>query len=176
MPTLKVIQHADLTAKLRAEILALCTDAYEEDFTPYLQLLGGATHILAMDSGQLVSHAAWLPRCLRVGSDRVPLRCAYVEAVATPISMQRKGLGTLVLRAIPPLLEHFELAVLSPSEPDFYARSGWEMWKGSLYYLEGGRRIRSEDEEVMIHRLARTPSKLDLSADLETDWREGDIW
>lgn len=84
MPTLQVIQHADLTPKIRAEILALCTDAYEEDFTPYLQLLGEATHILATESGRLVSHAAWLPRFLRVGNDRVPLRCAYVEAVATP--------------------------------------------------------------------------------------------
>jgi len=176
MPTLQVVQHADLTAQHRSEIVALCSDAYEEDFAPYFRLLSGATHVLAIESSRIVSHAAWLPRLLRVGRMRLPLSCAYVEAVATPIALQRKGLGTLVLRAIPPLLDGYDVAALSPSNPAFYMRAGWEMCAGRLFYLEGDRRFACEREEVMIHRLPRTPASLDLSADLECDWREGDVW
>lgn len=176
MPTLHVIRHRDLTAALAHEILALCSDAYEEDFTPSFRLLGGATHVLVMASGRLVAHAAWVRRQLRWGDSRRPLSCAYLEAVATPVALQRRGLGTLVLGAIPPLLKSFDLAALSPSEPDFYARSGWEMWQGNLFYAHQGKRIRCEDEQVMIHRLPRTPAALDLRDELEADWREGDIW
>ena len=176
MPALQVVQHADLTAQHRSEIVALCSDAYEEDFAPYFRLLSSATHVLAIESSRIVSHAAWLPRQLRLGHTRLPLSCAYVEAVATPISLQRKGLGTLVLRAIPPLLDGYDVAALSPSEPAFYARAGWEMWAVSFYCRQGDRRFAFEGEEVMIHRLLRTPAALDLTADLECDWREGDVW
>lgn len=176
MTTLHVIHHADLTAALADEILALCSDAYEEDFTPSFRLLGGATHVLAMESGRLLAHAAWVRRQLRWGGSRRPLSCAYLEAVATPVALQRRGLGTLVLGAIPPLLKSFDLAALSPSEPEFYARSGWEMWRGELFYAHEGRRIRCEDEQVMIHRLPRTPFGLDVGDELEADWRDGDIW
>jgi aminoglycoside 2'-N-acetyltransferase I len=176
MPIIEVIQHSSLLPALRAEILALCSNAYEEDFAPYFQLLESATHVLAVESGRIVSHAAWVPRQLRLGTGGLPIRCAYVEAVATPVDLQRRGLGTLVLRAIPPLLEEFDLAALSPSEPDFYARSGWEMWKGSLFYLRDGVRGISQDDEVMIHRLPGTPANLNTSAELEADWREGDVW
>lgn len=176
MPALQVIHHSELTPLLRGEVLSLCSDAYEEDFTPHFRLLGTATHVLAWESGRLVSHAAWVPRVLRVGRDRLPLSCAYVEAVATRRALQRKGLGTFVLQAVPPLLSRFDLAALSPSEPDFYAKSGWEMWRGRLFCVRDGQRSESEEEQVMIHRLPRTPASLDLAADLEADWREGDVW
>jgi aminoglycoside 2'-N-acetyltransferase I len=123
-----------------------------------------------------VSHAAWVPRQLRIGAERVALSCAYVEAVATPVALQRRGLGTQVLRALPPLLEAFDIAALSPSEPAFYARSGWETWRGPLFCLQGGQRLATPGEDVMIHRLPRTPGLLDLTDELEADWREGDVW
>lgn len=176
MPILQVVRHADLTVDLSSEIVALCSDAFEEDFTHCFRRLGGATHVLAMEAGRLVSHAAWVPCQLRWGIQRIPLNCAYVEAVATAVALQRRSLGSFVLRAIPTLLETFDLAALSPSEPDFYARSGWEVWQGRLYHVHAGRRIHSEGEQVMIHRLPRTPATLDVADELEADWREGDIW
>lgn len=175
-PVIHVIEHAALSAGLKTQILALCSDAYEEDFTPYFTLLREATHVLAFKDGQLVSHGAWVRRELRYGSRRQPLSCAYIEAVATPVRLQRQGLGTLLIRAIPPLLQGFDIAALSPSEPGFYARCGWEMWRGPLFYVKNGQRFSTPDEDVMIYRLPGTPTDLDLQDELETDWREGDVW
>ena len=171
-----VIKSNELSPKLREQILALCSDAYEEDFTPYLELLTEATHVLAFLDGQPVSHAAWIKRELRVGRDKKFLSCAYVEAVATPGRLQRQGLGTQVLRAIPGLVAELHIAALSPSEPEFYARSGWEMWQGPLLYTENGMRHDTLDEQVMILRLPKTPADIDLRDELEVDWRTGDVW
>lgn len=176
MPVLQTVRHAELTSNQRARIIALCSDAYEEDFDPYFARLGDAMHVLALMDGELVSHAAWVPRSLRVRGLPHALRCAYVEAVATPIALQRRGLGTLVLRAIPAQVIEYDIAALSPSEPVFHARSGWEMWLGPLFYQHDGKRVHCPGEEVMIHRLPNTPAALDLRAELETDWREGDVW
>jgi hypothetical protein len=175
-PRIDVVHASRLGKALRAQILTLCSDAYEEDFAPHLALLGEATHVLAFLDDDLVAHAAWVRRELRVGAARRPLSCAYVEAVATPVRLQQRGLGTRVLRAIPPLLHDFDIAALSPSEPDFYARSGWQPWQGPLYYLRDGRRHSSPDEQVMILRLPNTPADIDPCDELETDWRAGDVW
>ncbi|WP_390349730.1 GNAT family N-acetyltransferase [Variovorax boronicumulans] len=176
IPSIQVLKHAELTSTIKGRILALCSDAYEEDFAPHFELLHAATHVLAMVRGEVVSHAAWVPRQLRLSAKRIPLSCAYVEAVATPIRLQRRGLGSMVLRAIDQLLDTYDIAALSPSEPRFYARLGWEMWRGPLYYLKGDERVHTPDEEVMIRRLRRSPAYLDLRQELESDWREGDVW
>lgn len=173
---IRVLPHHALPAALARQLLDVCSDAYEEDFAPFFSLLGDATHLLLMDGDTILSHAAWVPRVLRYGDDGTPLTCAYVEAVATPVRLQRRGHGTQVLRAIPPLITGFDIAALSPSEPAFYARSGWEMWEGPLCHVEDGVRHASHDEEAMILRLPGTPATLDVRERLEADWREGDIW
>lgn len=175
-PEIRVVSNAALEADLRTRVLALCSEAYEEDFSAYFELLRGGTHVLAFESGELVSHAAWVERELRVGAERRPLATAYVEAVATATRWQRRGLATVVLRSLPPLLHGFALAALSPSNAAFYTRLGWEMWQGPLFYREADRRIATPDEEVMIHRLPKTPPDLDLRDELETDWRPVEVW
>lgn len=176
MISISIVPHEELGTKLQSEIVALCSDAYEEDFEPYFRLLERATHVLAMESDKLVAHGAWVSREVRVGRTCKPLHCAYIEAIATPARLQGRGLGTLVLKSIPPLILDFDIAALSPSEPEFYARSGWEMWQGPLSYTQEGQRIKTPDEQVMIYRLPRTPSDVSLEQELETDWREGDVW
>jgi len=176
MPSIEVHARTALTSALREQILALCNDAYEQDFAANFDLLGQAIHVVAREAGRLVSHAAWVAREVRVGVQRVRLASAYIEAVATPTKLQRQGYGTYVLRALPPLLRDFDIAVLSPSEPEFYARSGWELWQGPLSYIANGRRIATPGEDVMIYRLPRTPSSLDPRELLETDWRPGEVW
>ncbi len=91
---IEVVPALELAPGVRSEILALCTDAYEEDFTPYLNLLGSAVHVLVRLNGALVSHAAWVERELRASNLARPLKAAYVEAVATPIALQRRGYGS----------------------------------------------------------------------------------
>jgi GNAT superfamily N-acetyltransferase len=173
---IEVVAHDALGPRRADELLALCSAAYEEDFAPHFALLGEAMHVLLSIDGRLVAHAAWVARTLRVGDRREPLACAYVEAVATWPALQRRGFGTAVLRAVPPLLGDFDIAALSPSEPAFYARSGWEPWSGPLFCLHDGRRVATPGEDVMVYRLSRTPVDLALDGALEADWRPGDIW
>ncbi|AXE32621.1 GNAT family N-acetyltransferase [Chromobacterium phragmitis] len=171
-----VVPNRDLTAQQRDHILSLCTQAYEEDFSPYLDLLDDATHLMVSEEGELVSHVAWLPRELRV-EGLPPLRSAYIEAMATLPGLQGKGYGSAALTAVPALIgDDYDIAALSPSEADFYARRGWELWLGPLAYQENGSLVETPEEEVMIYRLFHTPSALDLSGSLETDWRPGEVW
>lgn len=173
---ISVVNAASLAADVHAEVLALCSEAYEEDFAWYLDLLEGATHVLARVDGELVSHAAFVPRTLRVGETQTPLHSAYIEAVATRVRWQRLGYGTAVMRAIPPLLGAFDIAALSPSDASFYARLGWESWRGPRRYLKDGVRVETPEEDVMVLRLGRTPLTIGLEDALEIDWRPGEVW
>ena len=173
---IEVFSARELTCSIRGEILTLCTDAYEEDFAPYLDLLGSAVHVLVRLNGKLVSHAAWVERELRASNLTRPLKSAYIEAVATPVALQRRGYGSAAHAAIPPLLGSFDIAALSPSEGSFYSRLGWEHWEGRLEYRRGVQTFATPDEEVMVLRLPGTPASLDTRATLSVDWREGDVW
>ncbi|HEY0914233.1 MAG TPA: GNAT family N-acetyltransferase [Solimonas sp.] len=170
-----VPSHA-LSPRLRQELLALCSAAYEEDFTAYLELLQPATHVLVHADGELVSHGAWVERELRaegVGA----LRAAYVEAIATLPSQQGRRYGSIVLSIMPPLLGDYDLAALSPSAEAFYQRLGWETWQGPLSYRSPqGEEVPTPDEQVMIQRLPRTPLALDLRRALSVDWRPLEVW
>jgi aminoglycoside 2'-N-acetyltransferase I len=164
----------------RREIIQLCELAYREDFSRWFQELLGSTHILARNqAGALVSHAAWVPRWLHP-EGHPHLRTAYLEAVATHPAYQRQGLATAVLRQVTDLLipePSWQLAALSPTLPEFYARLGWELWRGPLGIRHGDRIEASpSDEQVMIFRLPGTPASLDSTSLLTAEWRAGELW
>jgi predicted acetyltransferase len=169
-----VIPSASLSIRARADILDLCSKAYEENFAPYLDLLAGAVHVLLRDQTQLVAHAAWIERELVAGG--TPLKTAFIEAVAVSPACQRQGFGSKIMSALPPLLSGFDLAALSPSEEAFYRRLGWETWEGPLSYKLGSKQIDTPDECVMIYRLPQTPRDLAVTSGLMANWREGEIW
>jgi len=73
-------------------------------------------------------------------------------------------------------MQDCELGLLSPSDAAFYARLGWECWRGPLSVRVGARLVPTPDEEVMALRLPRTPTPLDLSLPLAVSWRLGDVW
>jgi aminoglycoside 2'-N-acetyltransferase I len=177
---LEVAARETLDDAARAEIVALCEAAYEEDFSRLFELFPESVHVLARDArGSLVSHAEFVPRWLQAAGQGV-MRTAYVESVATSPSARRQGLATAVLRQLLDVVAAdaaWELAALSPSDAAFYERRGWELWRGPLAIRRDGRiEPTPEDEQVMIHRLPRTPAALDLSARLTAEWREGDLW
>ena len=177
---IEVVTAGGLNSAARAEIIALCESAYGEDFTRLFEELTGSAHVLARDErGTLVSHAAWVTRWLQPAGHPL-LRTAYVEAVATATDRQRRGLATAVLRCLSALLildSKWELAALSPSDPAFYARLGWELWQGPLGIRRGDSVEPSpSDEEVMILRLPRTPGTLALTSLLTAEWRLGALW
>lgn len=173
---LQRIASTDMSIGLREQIRVLCSQAYEEDFTAYLQLLSPATHLLGWLNGELVTHLAWVERELRADGF-APLRAAYIEAVATLPAHQGRGFATALLRATPLLVQDFDLAALAPSDAGFYQRLGWRLWEGPLSYIDpSGAQIETPDEQVMIYSLKSTPSNLDIRAPLSTRWRPIEVW
>jgi GNAT superfamily N-acetyltransferase len=90
--------RASLPSGRYAEIVALCSRAFEEPFAPYLAPFGKGTHVLGLLGAKLVSHALWVPRTLTC--DGLVLASAYVEAVATEPRHQGRGCATHVMRAL----------------------------------------------------------------------------
>jgi aminoglycoside 2'-N-acetyltransferase I len=172
--TLSLCRAEDLTAAQRAEIIELCAVAYEENFDTLFELLPDSTHVLAYLDGHLVSHAEWVTRWL-APEGYAPLRTAYVEAVATLPGFQGRGFATTVLQALSRHIQDFDMGALSPSEAAFYERLGWELWRGPLAIRTEAGLTDTPDEEVMILRLANTPT-LNLDGRLTAEWRDGELW
>lgn len=173
-PTFEIIPAHALTSEQRQTILDLCTAAYAEDFRPYLDLMGDATHVIASVDGQWVSHAAWVTRWLQPAGYPL-LRTAYVEAVATLPAYQERGLGSAVLRQLAAAIAGFDLGSLSPSDPAYYVRLGWVLWQGPLAIRTDQGLLDTPGERVMILYLPHTPA-LDITSLLTAEWREGELW
>jgi aminoglycoside 2'-N-acetyltransferase I len=178
--SLDVVHASALDRAARAEIIALCESAYREDFSRLFELLPDSVHVRARDErGVLVSHAEFVARWLQPEGHGV-LRTAYVEAVATAPDHQRHGLATAVLRRLGEAVAadpRWQLAALSPSDPAFYGRLGWELWQGRLAIRRDGALDPSPaDERVMIRRLPRTPATLDTTVLMTAEWRDGELW
>ena len=136
----------------------------------------GGMHWLAEVDGSIVSHASVVRRRLEAG-DRV-LRTGYLEAVATLPAFERRGYGSMVVRAAGKyLLPRFELGALSTPVPGFYLRLGWEPWLGptSVRTADGPQRTEDDDGSIFVLRTPSTPS-LSLDGPLVCDWRSGDVW
>jgi aminoglycoside 2'-N-acetyltransferase I len=174
-----VVAAGNLDDAARAEIIGLCESAYGEPFTRWFEELPGSMHVLARDErGVLISHAAWVTRWLQPAGHPL-LPTAYVEAVATAPEHQRRGLATSVLRRLSDRIRPdptWDLAALSPSDPSFYARLGWELWRGPLAIRHDSGLEPTPDEQVMILRLPRTPVILDTTSLLTAEWRVGELW
>ncbi len=169
-----IVAQQDLDPRQRAEIVALCSRAYGEDFSSILSLYGDhPVHILGYADDDLVSHALWITRTLNYNG--IPLQSAYVEAVATEPAHQGRGYASTLLRSLPSAIASWDIGALSPSDPGFYSRLGWEVWRGPLYVATEAGSYPTPDGIVMILRLPRTPL-LDLNGTLTAPWRVGDIW
>jgi aminoglycoside 2'-N-acetyltransferase I len=173
---LTVISVNDLLASERQEIIDVCTEAHEEDFTPILALFPDAIHVLARLEDKLVSHACWVTRWLQ--PDGLPLlKTAYIEAVATVPAYQGRGIGSKVMQRVAAETQDYTLGALSPAHAHigFYKRLGWEMWHGPKAIRAFNAVIETPDEDIMILRTARTPL-LDTYATITAEWREGELW
>jgi aminoglycoside 2'-N-acetyltransferase I len=173
--TVQTIPGPSLSDADRRRIIALCNRAYGEDLEPLFSTFVSPTHVLGRLRGRLVSHALWVTRYLQAGSGPL-LRTAYVEAVATDPAYRHRGFATAVMQRLAADVQDFELAALSPSDPAFYERLGWELWQGPLFIrTDDGLLLSPGEEQVMILRLPRTPP-LDLDAPLSAEWRQGELW
>lgn len=75
------------------------------------------------------------------------------------------------------IAEQYALGTLSTGAPDFFARVGWERWRGPTFVSgsHGLERTPGDDGGIMILRTPRTPD-LDLHGLIACDWRPGDVW
>ncbi|HEY0444500.1 MAG TPA: GNAT family N-acetyltransferase, partial [Candidatus Limnocylindrales bacterium] len=128
---LRRLRTPDLTADEVEVIRALVWAAFpegEEGFTEddWDHALGGMHFVLDVD-GSIVAHGSVVERELHVG--QVPLRAGYVEAMATAVEWQGRGLGSRVLEEINAhIREGFEIGALGTGVHPFYERLGWRTW------------------------------------------------
>ena len=131
---------------------------------------------MAAEDETPVAHGSVVERELHAAG--VALRAGYVEAVATRSDRRGRGLGTAVMRALGgEIRARFELGALDTSLHGFYARLGWERWRGPTFVRtdDGLVATTEEDGYVMILRTPSTPS-IDLDAPISCEWRPGDVW
>jgi aminoglycoside 2'-N-acetyltransferase I len=174
---IRIAATDELSAAELQALRNLLDDAFQGGFTSddWDHTVGGL-HVLASDEHCIVAHAAVVERLL-MAADR-PLRSGYVEGVATSPEHRGRGHASTIMRESGRLIHaHFELGGLSTGLPDFYARLGWELWRGPTYARssEGMQRTAEDDGGVMILRTGATED-LDLTLPLTCEWRAGDIW
>lgn len=156
------------------EIVDLCSRAYEEPFAPYLESFKNPVHVLGKLGDVLVSHALWITRWLQIEGS-LPMRTAYVEAVATEEAQRGKGYASTVMTCLADQIQDYAIAALSPAETTLYSRLGWEFWQGPLYIRKEGQWLLVPDEAAMILRTENSP-ELDTHAPISIEWREGEVW
>ncbi|UCD09612.1 MAG: GNAT family N-acetyltransferase [Dehalococcoidales bacterium] len=173
--TLKVKKYRDLSEQELADIIELCSQAFETDYRPFLDTFTDPTHVLGYYENTLVSHALWITRWLQVG-DSPMMRTAFVEGVATEQAFRKKGYALVVMKRLAEEIFDYEIGGLCTGSPDFYSRLGWQVWKGPLFARKDNESIPSQEgASVMVLHLTDTPV-LNLSAPLSIEWREGEVW
>jgi aminoglycoside 2'-N-acetyltransferase I len=169
-------QNSALTPAEYAEIIALTSQAFERDYTPYMESFLSPTHILARYRGKLVSYVAVVTRRLQIG-DGPLLKTAYIEGLATELGHRHQGYASQVMRRAVEESQDFDFAALSTGSNSFYARLGWQVWRGTLYARKDNELIPMPEEQgcVMVLALPKTPP-LDIAAPMSIDWRELEPW
>jgi aminoglycoside 2'-N-acetyltransferase I len=166
----------DLDADTRASIVHVCSIAHQEDDFQHLfsYIPSGGVHVVAYRDQELVGHAVATTRWLQ--PEGLPLlRAAYVDAVATLPGYQGQGIGSTLMRHLAAAIADFEIGCLETDRVSFYARLGWELWRGLLAGRSATELLPTPDQEgIMILRLARTPP-LDVESLLVIE-DDGRLW
>jgi aminoglycoside 2'-N-acetyltransferase I len=164
------------STELLAEIRRLL-DAVFDDFTDddWEHALGGV-HAIAVADGAVVAHASVVARELEVAGR--PLHTGYVEGVGTAAACRHQGLGSLVMSEIGAVIRaEYELGALGTGAFAFYARLGWERWRGPTSVRRGAETVRTAQDDGAIMVLRFGPSRdLDLDAPISCAARRGDDW
>jgi aminoglycoside 2'-N-acetyltransferase I len=174
----RLVATAELTPDELRAIRALCDAAWpgggfsDDDWAHAL----GGVHAMVEEDGEILAHAAVVPRTLHTGGIDVPT--GYVEVVATWPAHRRRGHATAVMREVNDHIDRsFALGALSTGIPGFYERLGWMRWTGPTAVRVDGadRRTPDEDGGILV-RLTPSSPPLDLSQPISCDRRDGDVW
>ena len=171
---LSTVTTGELSPAERAEIVDLCTRAFNEDFSSLFFFVDSGDHVLARLEGRLVGHAVWGTRWLQPEGG-APLRTAYVDAVASDPGLWSRGVGSAVMRRLAEETAGYQLRGLSTDRPAFYQRLGWERWMGPRGVRTEDGVALTPDEIVMISCTPITPP-LDRRSRLTVEPRPGQPW
>lgn len=177
-PAVTVVRTEDLTAEQRAEIVEVCVAAHrDEDFRRLFAyyIPSGGRHALVWSGGRLVSHAVVTTRWLQP-EGHPELRTAFVDAVSTRPAGEGRGFASAAMRRLAAEIDDYEIACLQTDIPGFYARLGWQVWRGPLAGRSADGPVPTPEQQgVMVLRLARTPP-LDLDGRLSIECQRDRIW
>lgn len=166
----------ELNSHTRDSIIRLCIAAHQEDDFQNLftYVASGGIHVLAYQGQELVGHAVVTTRWLQP-QDLPTLRTAYVDAVATSPAYQGQGIGSTLMRHLASVISDFDIACLETTRVSFYAKLGWELWRGPLAGRQATQLLPTPQQQgIMILRLGRTPP-LDLDSLLVIEY-DGRLW
>jgi len=180
-PRLRILPTEEVTPELLAELTMVCEAAFEKPFARVWERIGPGIHVVALDGGRVTAHAMVVDRRIYLGHEPdQALDVGYVENVASRPELHGRGHGTAVMREINRLIaEEYALGALATGSNGFYARLGWETWRGPTFVrMLDGERVRSADQDgdVMVLRTPRTPADLDIAGPIAVDWRAEEPW
>ena len=123
-----------------------------------------------------MAHAAIVPRVLEASGRTV--QTGYLEGVATAVTRQGEGLGSLaVAEATRRVRSGFDMGALGTGRHRFYARLGWERWRGPSFARHGAELVRTPEDDDALMVLRFGPSAdLDVTGSLTCEGRPGDDW
>jgi len=173
--TLKVKKNRYLTEEDIEDVINLCSNAFNEDFRPYMKDFVGGTHILGYCEDVLVSHVLWLNRWVRI-ENQLLLKTSFVDAMAVDEKYRKRGFASSMMTRLVGEITKYDIVVLTTNSPDYYKRLGWKEWKRPVNFRRVDGRITSlKDSTLMVLSLPKTPP-LDVHLPLTVVWREGEGW
>ncbi|OBI92920.1 GNAT family N-acetyltransferase [Mycobacterium asiaticum] len=175
--TARLVHTADLDAETRRGICQMVTAAFAGDFadTDWDHALGGM-HALIWHHGAIIAHASVVQR--RLLYQGRALRCGYVEGVAVREDWRGQGLVHALLDGVEQVMRGaYQLGALSSTVQArrLYAARGWLPWLGPTSVLGPTGRTRTPEDDGTVFVLP-VSVRLDTSAELTCDWRDGDVW
>ncbi len=167
----------DLDADTAARLRLLLEEAFDGDFDAddWRHALGGV-HVLALDDGVIVAHAAVVPRVIE--ADERSYQAGYVEAVATNPDRRGEGIATAVMEEVGEIIrDDYEIGVLATGEHGFYEQLDWLRWQGPSYVrtTDGEKRTEDDDDAIMVLRFGSSTG-IDLRSAIVCEQRSGDVW
>lgn len=172
---ISVVKQQDISESEYTEIQALCSDAYCQDFQPFLETFHDSVYVLGHYKGKLVSLGIWEARWLQYPG-LPPWRTAYVEVLATYERYRGRGFATVVMRRLAEEIKDFDIGSLTTGLFDFYTRLGWKLWRGPLFIRKAdGIMSTPKIKGFMVLQLPKTPD-IDLGMPLSVEWRKSDLW
>ena len=173
---ISVIPDTEVTAAQRTEIRALLDAAFEGDFSDDdADHAAGGLRVIVHAGTEIIGHAALIARSMTI--DGRAQSVGYLEGVAVMPALQGKGIGRDLLAHTSLLTkEHYEIAMLSTGEHEFYEKFGWQRFRGQSYVTENGVILRTADEDAGLMLLAEQPTWNVTGCQIVCDWRTGDVW